>query len=171
MKNCILFLMLLTTAGLSSDRNTDFFKNRNLFEITGLLNFETYGGNIYTNNGFIFGVNPLPVMNAAVSASISYRNYSSRIKTLFSADYCFLIDRLEIRAGGLGGISSLVVGHYSDNSPVTGAEAIFGIRLTPNVSVRMQHRSIWYFEEHTVYGLELLAGITYSFKNINKTKM
>jgi hypothetical protein len=166
MKSWILLLMLLPAIGFSENQNKTLYENRYLFEATGLLNFETYGENIYTNNSFEFGVNPLPVMNVAVSTSIAYRNYSSRLKTLLSVNYCFLVDRFEIRAGGLGGVSSLVVGRYCDNSPAFGAQAIFGVRLTPNVSVRMQHRSIWHLEEHTVYGSELLVGITYSFKKI-----
>ena len=147
MKKCILFLIFLTTLATSQNKSENLC--RNFFEITGLLNFETYGGNIYTNNGIIFGVNPLPVLNTAVSTSISYRNYSSRIKTLFSADYCFLFDRLEIRAGGLGGFSSLIVGHYSDNSPVTGAEAVFGVRLTPNVSVVQRQLFLRYSDNYS----------------------
>lgn len=167
MKNCIIVIMVLSTFGLAENRNDNSCVNHYLFEISGLLNFETYGSNVYLNNSIEFGMNPLNNMNLALSASYVYRNYDSKLKTILSADYCISVDKLEIRAGCLGGLSSLYIGSYSNKNPLCGFEAILGVRVTPNVSIRLQHRSIWYFEDHTVYGSELLVGVTYSFFSSN----
>jgi hypothetical protein len=138
-----------------------------LFEASGLLSFESYGDNVYLNNYLEIGTNLIPSANASLAAEFAYRNYSAKLRSALSLSYRLQLKRNEIRFGILGGLSSLHIGSYSDNSAIAGLEGLLDVRVSRQISIRLKHRSCWYFEENSIYGATFLMGICYSFCKLN----
>jgi hypothetical protein len=137
------------------------------FELSGLLSFESYGSNLHTVNKIEFGVNWLRFMSSSVEMEAEFRNNSMQGGALAT---CFRLirGRHELRPGACGGIRSLWVGGYSDKTPFVGFKGIYSFDVISALSLRLEVKARWYFEERMVFGTKAMAGMCWSFGRVGK---
>ena len=154
------FLTMYATATAAADTTV---VNQHRFELSGLLSFDSYAENIHTVNSLEFGVNWLRFMNSAMDLDVEYRNHSVKGTGALSASSRFFLGRHEIRPGICIGVRSLLVGAYSDNAPIVGLKGIYAFNVSRNLSLRLEVKAQWFFEDHTVFGSKVLLGMCWSF--------
>ncbi len=137
--------------------------NSHLFELSGLLSFDSYANNYYMAHRVEFGVNGLHFLNSAFAADFEYRNHSVKCVGTVSANYRFYFGRHEIRPGVCGGVSSLYVVSYSNHAPVAGLQGTYAYNFSNSVSLKVELKSCWFFEDRTVFGTKVLLGMCWSF--------
>ena len=136
------------------------------FELEGLLSFSSYSHDVQLQSSEEIGVNLFKAVYMGVGGTQYYRSHSVSSTWYLNPAYRFFISKITLPVGALVGFKRLRIGMYHQTIPVIGLDTGIHFDVSPHTTLRITYRFLSWFDDQTVIGNEIMAGLGYSFMTI-----